>query len=314
MRKTYKIDQLLLMLLVIVFFNMSMMFNNVYAQPGVKLKIDPDERSIFIGSGEITMIAEPDKSFKPGLQFKWTLEGPGMFVGNTASPGLFYAPPDTIDGKLARATVTVTVRDDQGKEATDSVTFTLVVPESTPVSESTPSPLALTSLPVEVYIQGIGEPDQPMNSQIVSIKVGEYLSKSKSVQIYPNHQSQVKFELQLLPASLPKLIPLAFKTLPVEKFKKLQQRLPKYFEIYKELSEKEQQGANIDNQIIPILTNISKDMQEVENIYKQLYQGFYEPLSQDISEMVQKIVRIKDARENFENELSYRQRQQSSGK
>lgn len=301
LHRTHRGNRLLLVLLLIIALNMLLVLKNVYAETKVKLKVDPDIRTVVVGSGEITIVAEPDILGKSGLQFEWSLRGPGQLVGSKVDPGLFYIPPDTVDEKSARAVVSVIVSDDKGNQATNRVVFTLVAPEPTPAP-------SLPSFPIKLYIKGMGEAEQPTTSQqIVNIEVAGYLSESKLIQVYPNQWSQVEFELQLLSNSLLNLSSPSRPPLPKGSLKQLQQRLSEYFKMYKELIEKEQQGDNIDTQIIPILNEISKEMKQIESIYEQVYEQLYEPLFNSVSEMSQRITRLKDSRESIENELLYRQ-------
>jgi len=148
----YKMYQLFLVLSTIIAFNTSIMFNDVCAQPTAKLVIDPDVQEIRIGSElkEIKIVVRTDKT---GLQFKWVLEGLGKFAGDTASPGIFYIPPDKIDRESAQATIIITVTDDNGERVTESVTFTLI--DLTPKKMTTLTQTAIGAGAVAVLGGGI---------------------------------------------------------------------------------------------------------------------------------------------------------------
>ncbi len=123
----YKTYQRFLLLLTIIALSTPITFNNVYAQPTVKIRIEPYIQKIDIGSetGEIKIEAGAKKS---DLQFNWNLNGPGKLIGDKKSPAIFYIPPNSIDGQTAQATISVTVKNKEGEETTEHVIFTLIAP------------------------------------------------------------------------------------------------------------------------------------------------------------------------------------------
>lgn len=100
--------------------------SSVYAQPNVNLVINPNVRIIRIQS-EIELTVQTDDPNKPGLQFQWSLEGPGELLGDPHNPGIYYIPPTKVEGESAQATITVTVTDAEGRKTTENVTFTFDV-------------------------------------------------------------------------------------------------------------------------------------------------------------------------------------------
>lgn len=183
-----KTHRTFLVVLVLISLNTLLVVDNTYAQPTVKLEVDPAIQTISIGIDieDIAIVAQAD-----GLdyQFTWQLDGPGELAGDKTSSGKFYIPPKKIDGESAQVTITVTVKDAQGRETTQGITFNIIVPTPTPSTETpiptpTPPPSDITLLPVPAgtytitdYLQRYIRYPGVMNSIIIaqpfSIQSGE---------------------------------------------------------------------------------------------------------------------------------------------
>jgi hypothetical protein len=96
-----KLIQLTLMAFLWAFFTILLIYEPVFAQPTVKLVVDPDLRTITIGKNtqEIAIIARTDKQ---DVQFAWNLKGPGTLAGDNTSPGVLYIPPDNLSKTTSR--------------------------------------------------------------------------------------------------------------------------------------------------------------------------------------------------------------------
>jgi tetratricopeptide (TPR) repeat protein len=79
----------------------------------------------------------------------------------------------------------------------------------------------------------------------------------------------------------------------------LKQQFSKKINQYGELKKKEEQGADVSGQIVPILRDIIKNLKEIE--------AFYEQISQGDAEMLEKIDRVRDTRGKLEKEISARE-------
>ncbi len=168
-------------LMALIALNVGLMTKNGSAQPKVKLQIDPDIRSIPVGFPEdIALTTQTDKQ---NLQFEWSLDGPGKIIGDLHSPGILYVPPERIDGESAQSTILVKVTDDEGKEATDRVTFTLI-PLVRELAASLP-PITITERDAESIGQKIwkndtaGTPEQLIawntGETFVSLGIGHFI-------------------------------------------------------------------------------------------------------------------------------------------
>ena len=107
----------------IISLNILLVFEYVVAQPTVELLKVPDIETLYIGSTsqKILLTARVKGEIS---EFKWKLEGPGELEENKRAI-VSYIPPDRIEGDSAEVVITVTVTDDSGEKATDSVVFTL---------------------------------------------------------------------------------------------------------------------------------------------------------------------------------------------
>lgn len=112
------------------------------AAPKVKLVVNPKNREVYAGSGRVAITVEsPGKD----LTFIWELSGPGTLEGRGAAR--FYIPPETIDEKSVRATVTVAVKDKAGQETKKSVTITILPnPLQSPITSPGAEPTAKRGL------------------------------------------------------------------------------------------------------------------------------------------------------------------------
>ena len=79
----------------------------------------------------------------------------------------------------------------------------------------------------------------------------------------------------------------------------LKQQFSEKINRYGELKKKEEQGADVSDQIVPVLMDIIKNLKEIE--------GFYEQISPGDAEMLKKIDRVRDTRGKLEKEISVRE-------
>jgi hypothetical protein len=107
------------------------------AELTVKLTLGLENPEIAAGSEPIPLTAVTRGT---NVRITWQLLGPGHIEGTGL--GVLYVVPEQIEGELARAIITVTAKDKTGREATDSMTFTILSnPEREPaVSEPVPEP------------------------------------------------------------------------------------------------------------------------------------------------------------------------------
>jgi len=113
------------------------------ARPTVKLVMDPDIRRFAVGTvSEISLSAQTDQQ---NVRFFWNQKGPGQLAGDPTAPGVFYMPPETIEGTSTIVTITVAVSDDAGEVTSEIVTFTIIAPTPTPELTATPT---LTPMPL----------------------------------------------------------------------------------------------------------------------------------------------------------------------
>ncbi len=118
----FRKHQKLSFLFVVISVGLLLLFRESYAVPTVKLMVNPSVLDIAVGSESIALTARASGS---NLQFEWKLLGPGEFEGSTTESAVFYKPPDTIEGKSAKAIITIKVTDDKGEDATESVIFNI---------------------------------------------------------------------------------------------------------------------------------------------------------------------------------------------
>lgn len=125
--------QLFLMLLIGVVFSMAVTVNTVHAELSVKIEVKPEINihKLHVGS-ELQKIQLTAKANDPALRFVWTDDGPGELIGEKTTIGdyafIIYQLPDMIDEKSQQTTINVTVSNDAGEQASDSITFTLTDP------------------------------------------------------------------------------------------------------------------------------------------------------------------------------------------
>lgn len=135
--------RLMWMLLSFVLVQSLSVGNLISAQPAVQLLLDPDTRTLSVGlePKEIWIQAQLNGE---DWQLTWEFQGPGDF--QHVGTGGIYTAPEKIEDASVTATISVTVTDDAGKIATDTVIFTLVpsafppIPIPEPTSPPTPKP------------------------------------------------------------------------------------------------------------------------------------------------------------------------------
>jgi len=141
--KVLKKYQTILMVFIIISISIILLIGSEsYAQPKVKLVVNPDRVDIPVGSRKIVLTA---KASGTGLKFEWELLGPGEFDGETDRSAIFYKPPEQVEGELEQAVIMIMVTDENGDQTTESVTFKII-----PKNDSTPTPtLEPSSTPVD---------------------------------------------------------------------------------------------------------------------------------------------------------------------
>jgi hypothetical protein len=143
----------------------------VDAQPTVTLTVDPEIQVISLGLGptEIQLTARVDQEFN--VEYGWRFNGPGELVGDTTGPGVFYIPPEKIDGKAAQVDITVEVIDDKGNKTARNVTFTLVPPEPPPTPTPIPTPTPVS--PIRIGDMVLKDQQNTIMNPTYEIKPGE---------------------------------------------------------------------------------------------------------------------------------------------
>lgn len=149
----HKTHQSILILFSVFTFSVMAMLDVGYAQPVIKLEVDPDRQTISIGADIEDIFIEAQADKPSGYQFRWHLDGPGQLAGDTTSPGIVYIPPKSIDEASAQATISVIVTNNNGDQTAESVTFTLIAPTPTPSPTATPIPPP--TLPPKIRIRDV---------------------------------------------------------------------------------------------------------------------------------------------------------------
>ena len=103
------------------------------AEMSIRLVVNPDRTTFHLDDGEIALTARVRGK---NLRYTWELIGPGKLDGEGSA--IFYVLPDRIDGPSVKSLVTVTVSDESGKTAQESVTFTLLPAQSGTSTVTTP--------------------------------------------------------------------------------------------------------------------------------------------------------------------------------
>ena len=103
----------------------------------VELLVDPKNPVIDLAAPqEVAIVARPIGN--DAVTYRWTLEGVGKLGGGEEDAGRLYLPPQDIEGDVMQTTISVVVTDQDGRNATASVTFTL---KRTPTPVPTNAPL-----------------------------------------------------------------------------------------------------------------------------------------------------------------------------
>ena len=103
----------------------------------VELLVDPKNPVIDLAAPqEVAIVARPIGN--DAVTYRWKLEGVGKLGGGEGDAGRLYLPPQDIEGDVMQTTISVVVTDQDGRNATASVTFTL---KRTPTPVPTNAPL-----------------------------------------------------------------------------------------------------------------------------------------------------------------------------
>ena len=103
----------------------------------VELLVDPKNPVIDLAAPqEVAIVARPIGN--DAVTYRWKLEGVGKLGGGEEDAGRLYLPPQDIEGDVMQTTISVVVTDQDGRNATASVTFTL---KRTPTPVPTNAPL-----------------------------------------------------------------------------------------------------------------------------------------------------------------------------
>ena len=90
----------------------------------VELLVDPKNPIIDLAAPqEVAIVARPIGN--DAVTYRWKLEGVGKLGGGEGEAGRLYLPPQDIEGDVVQTTISVVVTDQDGNNATASVTFTL---------------------------------------------------------------------------------------------------------------------------------------------------------------------------------------------
>jgi hypothetical protein len=138
------IQRVLLMAGIIMFFSLGLGLCHTQAQTELLLITNPNIREIRLDDQErppvIAIIAQT-KEKNP--QYAWNLYGPGKLEGDLTRPGVFYTPPDSIDGTSTQVVITVAVINAEKQVSFGNVGLTFFAPTVT--ATPTPTPVKETS-------------------------------------------------------------------------------------------------------------------------------------------------------------------------
>lgn len=162
----FKQPRILLVLFSQVFLSILLMLHPVYGQPAVKLIMEPSEKVIRIGAEPQQIWIFP-RTNERNVQFEWKSEGPGELKIEEGGVGGIYNLPDKIKGLTAKVSIAVTITNDKGETATDSVTFSLEAIPPTPTP--TPVPISIRQIHLKNDENSIIEPTY-------SVKPGENIN------------------------------------------------------------------------------------------------------------------------------------------
>lgn len=351
----FKTTQLLFTTL--FFFGFVLIPGSIKAQPTIKIVVDPDIQTIYIGKNpsEIILTAQTERQ---DLEFMWSIVGPGKLEGDVESPGVLYIAPTEIAEASAQTVITVTVIDSSRRKATDAMIFTLhasVVKESISVLLETgdsyfakrwftTGPDGKNAFDKYKAVLKIDPGNQHACEKIRKIMkfykdrgdsaykqtnysgaktfyrrywvVTEYMLNTLRDQSVKSEFQEVQKRLEELqnliltpmPTQKPTITPTGSSLPDEERIFQVEQMLSQNTARYEALKTKElEEGQHINDQIIPVLTDIIKNLDEMEHIWKQLQKNpkvLHTEMEQIISE---KLDSISHARTIFENELSKRQ-------
>lgn len=125
----------------VIFFSIVVILQQpVSGQPTVKIMTEPPDTVLRIGAEPHQIWIFP-RTNEHNVQFEWKTEGPGEFKFEEGGVGGIYNVPEKIQGSKAQVNITVTITNNTGQTATDSVMFTLKA--IAPVPTPTPVPLRI---------------------------------------------------------------------------------------------------------------------------------------------------------------------------
>lgn len=95
-----------------------------YAVPTIqKIGMSPANTDILAGSEAIALTV---KASGAKLTYQWILQGQGTLQEPTTMPAVFYTPPPKLETESAQVMISVIVKDEQGEEATESVSLRII--------------------------------------------------------------------------------------------------------------------------------------------------------------------------------------------
>jgi hypothetical protein len=110
--------------------------------------LDPDMQSISLGSAPSKIVALAVHSGSQDVRYRWKLDGPGKFSGESSDPLIFYLPPEKIEGRSDETIISCTITDHNNRTLTRRVPLTLLAspPPLTPTPTATPIPTPTPTL------------------------------------------------------------------------------------------------------------------------------------------------------------------------